>query len=345
MSIQLVLGTHTSIAPGNTLLGTLSGATMTVTSVLHDGSFVPDIPTAPGINGASWRFLDWVEDFGLVVSNAEKPTLGRSAMLDALGWERGVSRALGEDDDSYRRRVLAISDTVSPNAIKRAAARVMGTIPWCYREVGAVGMRGEFFDGDLSGPSATPHGALNDAFDTAVAITVVPSIMSVLGAGFQAPVEIRGATSGELVGTGWFGVTSFFPDTVNIIMRHKPRPVAEPLELHFLLGGAPFVLAVISQTVSASWDLRKDRVMFNYEQFRGFFQICVPPLGYGEFGIAFDVGAHNAFDAAPYSNFFDGYPYLNASVLGRLYQAVDEVHAGGVAFDLCLDSTCLTPNG
>ena len=55
----------------------------------------------------------------------------------------------------------------------------------------------------------------------------------------------------------------------------------------------------------------------------------------GEMGIPYD-GPHpyNAFDAAPWLTFSDGFP-LTAAVLNRAtWQGVDRVRAGGVGFEL-----------
>ncbi len=72
----------------------------------------------------------------------------------------------------------------------------------------------------------------------------------------------------------------------------------------------------------------------NYQEFRGFFLVGVPPLGLGDFGIAYDAGLWNAYDGAPQLTFFDGQPLTAATINRSLWQAVDTVRAGGVGFDL-----------
>lgn len=338
------------IAVGNVITGTQSGATFTVSSVLFDGGFTQDVSPVLGSGGLTWRLLNWVDDWGLTCTNVERPTLGRAPFLDALGWERGIRRAPGEDDSSYVNRIIDVGDVVSPNAIKRAIAKTMGSIPWCFKEVGTNKFPGFFFDGDNSPASATPHGAANDAYDT----TVLKVEVSPMSAGsidalakLNNPMRILDA-DGNLVLKGWFGRVDLLTNIVRMITTHKVRPgVLLPLTVEILYDYAPTFSShtVVSTSVPPSWDSKKDHVWLDYEQFRGFFEVCTPPLGYGDSGQAYDAGPHNAYDAAPFNFFYDGQPWGNAFVYKRLRQAIDEVRAGGVAFDLCVDDTCTKPNG
>lgn len=50
---------------------------------------------------------------------------GKPAMLDALGYDRGIVRAPGEQDGPYAARVRALPDTVSPDAIVRLLTRLL----------------------------------------------------------------------------------------------------------------------------------------------------------------------------------------------------------------------------
>ena len=43
---------------------------------------------------------------------------GRAPMLDGLGQDRGITRGEGEDDETYRYRVLSLPNTVTPDAIR-----------------------------------------------------------------------------------------------------------------------------------------------------------------------------------------------------------------------------------
>lgn len=339
-----------AVVSGALITGLSSGATMTVSSVIQDGSFIDDPSPSLGVGGSGWKFLSWVNDWGLTCTNTEKPSLGRAPFLDAIGWgERGIARAPGEPDESYRARISDVGDVVAPNAIKRAVAKVLGSIPWCFKEVGTDKFPGFFFDGDGSPPSITPHGAVNDAYDTTVIkIEVLPGTAATFDA--LAKLNNRMAiydSDGYLIVSGWFGRVDTVNNIVRMIARSKPRPGAVPAQvsIHFDYAPNPDFYPVISVSIPPSWDLKTEHVWLDYEHFRGFFKVCTPPLGFGESGQGYDVGPHNAYDAAPYDFFYDGQPYGNVPIYKRLRQAIDEVKAGGVVFELCEDETCTTPNG
>lgn len=110
-----------------------SGATATIGTIEQSPQLLAD-------SNAAWKVLDWESDFAISVTNEFSPAGGRSAMLDELGHDRNVNRSPGETDDQYRLRVWKLPDVVSPNAIRRAANRVLsqyGTAA-CFREVGDV---------------------------------------------------------------------------------------------------------------------------------------------------------------------------------------------------------------
>jgi hypothetical protein len=118
----------------------------------------PALTAEGALPGAGWRLLSW-EELGLSCANLTAPAGGASPELDMLGDERGVRRSPGEPDSIYRQRVERLPDVVSPNAIKRAANRVLAPygIDACLREVGDIDVRfpGIFYDTpDLSGPNA-----------------------------------------------------------------------------------------------------------------------------------------------------------------------------------------------
>lgn len=140
---------------GGHLNGTISGASTTVTILTKTTMPTPEIETA------TWRVLDWATDMGIVVTNAASPEGGRLGFLDQIGAERGISRATGESDDAYAKRVAQIVDTVSPNAIRRAANRVLSTTgsAACLREVGDTAyFPGLFYDAGGSATGDSTHG-------------------------------------------------------------------------------------------------------------------------------------------------------------------------------------------
>jgi len=64
----------------------------------------------------------------LVVTQTAWPTQnGKTADLDGLGDNRGIFRARGEGDTSYRTRIRSFPDVVSPAAIRRTVTRILST--------------------------------------------------------------------------------------------------------------------------------------------------------------------------------------------------------------------------
>ena len=80
------------------------------------------------------------------------------------------------------------------------------------------------------------------------------------------------------------------------------------------------------------------KLNMNYEEFRAFFLITIPQIGFGDFGIAFDEGSYNAFDASPFLTFFDGFPVTAATIRRAVWQDISTKKAGGVGFELVEDS-------
>jgi hypothetical protein len=76
----------------------------------------------------------------------------------------------------------------------------------------------------------------------------------------------------------------------------------------------------------------------DYADFRAFFLVGVPPDGDGDFGCAYDASPHGAYDAQPFVAFHDGYPVGAASFYRTIYQGVDSVKAGGVGWDLYVET-------
>ncbi len=136
------------------VVGIASGLTTTVVQVIQDPALIAE----GALPGASWQLMTWA-DLGFACTNPESPVGGASPELDMIGEERGIGRSPGEPDALYRKRVDKLPDTVSPNAIKRAANRALAPygIDACLREVGDIQVRfpGFFYDTpDMSGPNA-----------------------------------------------------------------------------------------------------------------------------------------------------------------------------------------------
>lgn len=123
-----------------------SGGVFTIATIPRSAFLVPELATA------EWEVVDWADVLGVAVTNPEQPSGGRSPTLDELGAERKVYRNPNEGDDVYRQRVATPSDVVSPNAIRRAANRVLAPLGLtaCLREVGTELFRGFFYDAGSS---------------------------------------------------------------------------------------------------------------------------------------------------------------------------------------------------
>ncbi len=87
------------------------------------------------------------------------------------------------------------------------------------------------------------------------------------------------------------------------------------------------------------------KVMLSFADMRAFFLIGVPRRGDGEFGFPYDGDSadpfpvKNAYDrSSPLaSTAYDGYPRLASLIWRSLWAAIDDVHAGGVGFDLYIE--------
>lgn len=133
--------------------GVLSGATALVDAVEVNPQILPEV------QGASWILLGWGElGLGFSATNPSSPSGGKTATLDHIGGERLVGRTPGEADEPYRERVVQLPDTVSPNALLRAANRILAPygVEACLREPGEIDLFPGFFldTPDLSGPHA-----------------------------------------------------------------------------------------------------------------------------------------------------------------------------------------------
>jgi hypothetical protein len=123
------------------VVGSYSGATATFLQVVR----LCELPAASSV---VWTVLDWTLDAGLTATNPESFTGGRLPVLEELGEERGLPRSVAEPEVSYRARVLAADDVVSPNALRRTANRVLAPYgaAGCLREVGSAKLPGLFCD-------------------------------------------------------------------------------------------------------------------------------------------------------------------------------------------------------
>lgn len=323
-----------AVIPTCTLVGALSTAVLTIGSILYRQHYTAD--GTPPLGTTSWRILDWVEDWGLSVTNVLSPTGGRTAWLDEAGSERAIYRAVGEGDESYRQRVQQIADVVTPNAIRRALSRTLGNIPWCFREVGFALLPGFFYDGDNSPPHTVPGGAANDAYDTDCVVVVSPS--SVPGSWLPGDkVVLEDITGLFHYVYGYYGRETVVgpPSTWILVVRSGKLPASGAVRARNERLGTSITVTTVTRPAQAI--ARRNRVYLDYTSFRAYFRVGLPRFALGEFGIAYDTHPKGFFDISPYSNFFDGYAYANNLIYKKVWQAVEAVRAGGVAWDLYIE--------
>lgn len=309
------------------IVGLLTGAQFTVEDVSDSGKLVPEVATA------AWRMLPW-EELGVSIANTGNATAGAMGILDALGEERGIARAPGESDDSYRKRIAQIADVVSPNAIRRIGNRIwadyQATV--CLREVGSALLPGLYFDCAPGDPSNLSRYSYD-----------------------MDGLLMRGAKTGEFFegervfqDDGGVLTVARYTTTLAAVSIGSPTPAPDPawLEVANLRGpgfqiGLPIVGEVSGAVFvpgSIQYGLRtadRFKLDLDYTEFRAFFLIGVPPSSFGEFGVPFDSPhPYNAFDSAPYLGFFDGFPITAAVLYRSTWQGIDRARAGGVGFDL-----------
>lgn len=323
LAVVLTSGPSSALAAGAALAGLTSGATATVRSNEHSSDFVAETATA------AWRVLDWVDDYGLAVSNVASPTGGRVGFLDELGDERGIGRSPGESDDLYRARIREIADVVSPSAVRRALNRSFAGYAWSLREVGSTSLPGFFFDGTNEGPSTIPGRAECDAWDVDV-ILVQALIVDVTGTFlFQEEVVFEDIATMTRLATGTATVAGG-----NMILVRRTGDVPPGglagTRVRGVQSGA-VLLPSHAETFAAAND-RFYRTWFDYEQFRGFFEVTLEQLSTGEFGFSYDdTVTDNAYDVEVA---VDGFPAGAAGLYRQVYAAVDATRAGGVEFEL-----------
>lgn len=295
----------------------------------------PDI--LPESGTAVWRILDWATDLGLTVANGASPAGGASATLDEAGDDRGIQRRAGETgprgDASYRRRVGALADVVSPNALTRTANRMLA--PYgesaVLREVGLPLFRGLLFDGDPS--SDDP--AVAYAFDLDM-LAVSGSITGAFLEGEEVRQNVGGIIASGTALLAWAPAAQGAPE-------NTPTFAGIGRIRGDFVNGQPIVGmtsgATIANPTFTGGLVERDRFKLNldFTEFRAFFLMGVRSTGLGEFGIAFDVGPNNAFDADPYLAFFDGFPLTEAAMRRGIWNGLNEAKAGGVGFSLVLE--------
>ena len=133
---------------------------------------VLDPPMAAGDVGAVGVTCEVaeLEDLGVVVTQPDDATGGLLASLDAIGFDRRAGRVVGEQDEEYRTRLCTLDDTISPGAIARIAATILGPcgIDFTLKETRDVDtLKGFVWDVDpfdFGQISAIPNNGVGDLF-------------------------------------------------------------------------------------------------------------------------------------------------------------------------------------
>lgn len=270
-------------------------------------------------------------DISFTVAMVGDTAGGTSQDLEALGFDRGITRNQGEPVQNFRLRVRSLADTVSPGAINRVLTSLLGALHYCFREVGQPSLRGVFFDGN----EVTGNVDTFDFFDVdsfAFNGTLTSGVFV-----DDEKVTLFDASS-NIVATGYFGSLEMSNTRFWFIHRDGIEAAAAGYTIVGASSGAIFAPTSFTST-AAALDARRFRLDLDYVEFRAFFLVGLPRLNYGEFGMAYDSGPSNAFDYTnQQTNYFDGFPADAEKLYASVYAALLPIKAGGVGFDLYLQA-------
>lgn len=283
-----------------------------------DGVWSTTLPVAE-TRTAAWRVLRW-QDL-LRATNVDRPTGGRADMLDEIGRERNIERASpAEDDESYRRRVANVPDVVSPNALRRAAARVLTHLGQeaVLREMGTPQQPGFFADHGFpdhaswwaTGTVTSGTFAEGEPVEQVVDGVVVRLVFTGLSAG----------------GTRLNGAHRFRRDAG---FRSPTAPIT-----------GTRTGAVFTPTAVGGWQGRHGRYDWLQDTgwMRGSFVMSIPPTSEGDPGGVWNAMGNVGFwDAGPYAGAWGGSPTAERGKLLALWRAINDARGGGVLFAIVQD--------
>lgn len=317
-AVQLVASVSTGTpTAGGVWTGVQSGATFAPTTITSNSTLSSESTTL------AWRIFSWANDWGLAVTNEASPAGGCLGFLDELGRERNLPRSGGEGDDAYRNRIARIADVVSPNAVMRAVSGVATPLglSGCLREVGTTKLPGFFFDKDFFDQGEYAF-VPPPPIATFAPGEIVRQTNPTTGAVATGRATVRYATPGFLL-TQIDGVV---PDPGSV-------PFVDSLPIVGVRTGSTYTPPV-GHVVGGPLLADRYRYVLSYLEMRAFFLVSLPRTNLGEFGLFLDEGF---LDAAPYSYFYDGFPVGQATFYAAVWNAVEKVRAGGVAWDIVTD--------
>ncbi len=326
---------------GDTLTGQVSASVVTITAIDTFPTFLNELADPLTHLGAAWVILPWNTALGLTVTNDESPAGGVFPMLDGLGYDKDLQRLPGESDVAYAKRMAALADVVTPNAIRRVLNRTLGSTPWCLREVGSPQLPGFFYDNDFYDYDAivltgTPTGT----FQNGEPVVQIQDGVNVLGkalvqyTGVNTPfVPGQAGTTGIPTGLQLSGIAGikgqvFKFQTGNVITGKLSGATITPSAI---VGGI---------TPGNQW-----RVYLDYLRFRAYFIVGVPQLDSGDFGFFWGAG-NGSFGLANfwdlptgYTDFYDGSPTTADFLYQQVYNNIEKIRAAGVFWELVVDLT------
>jgi len=81
--------------------------------------------STPSVNWQEYSAATDLGDLTIQVRQPQPTSGGQDASLDAHGKDRNILRGVGEADDSYKGRIRALPDNISPNAVDRALQQLL----------------------------------------------------------------------------------------------------------------------------------------------------------------------------------------------------------------------------
>jgi hypothetical protein len=351
MVVLQTASTPPTLTVGYTLTGQVSGTVVTISAVNEQTIFVAESGTA------SWRVLGWgtATDLALVVTNVLQPSGGVYPMLNGIGADKNLPQLPNETTTQYAKRISAIADVVTPNAIKRALNKTLGAIPWCFREVGQALLPGFFYDLPETGTSGL---ATADYYDfDAVVVTGTPTGTFLNGEyvnQVQSGIVVRGraltqytgvnvpfvpgqaATTGNPTGFQFVGVAGIQSGSLGTFTIKSGLPIVG------FVSGATVTPSAVSGGLLPT---NRWKVYLDYLRFRAYFIVGVPNLDFGDFGFFYGAGngsygLQNFYDLpVGFNDFYDGFPVGAEATYEQVYANVDTIRAGGVYWELVIADT------
>jgi hypothetical protein len=287
---------------------------------------VPDTTVlTPESGTAGWGTVSFVDYFGLTIENTTQPTGGKLGLLEEIGRERKVYITAGETEQAYRTRVVNLPDIVSPNAVKRAANRIVVSYgkTAVLREAGAPNLPGIFFDHDYYDYGMVKVSAAED-FGYVLGERV--HMLNTVTGGYATGIAMVDLLSGLLVGIG--------------------RPHGTFTSAYYTVG--EWSGRSKKQTVTYNPnEYYKYRYWFDKQMSHRYFLVTFPHLVHDLY-FSYDTDVSDGTRAGAYDmtkptslDSYDGTNPRTKIAYGSIWKAVNAARAAGVDFTLAIDDVNL----